>query len=129
MGRKVKVRRGASAWALADLLVWQPAVDAAVVAAELGATLQNALRAVTPLVETGILTEFTGFRRNRMWQSREVPTALHEFAARARATQVARAKRNHPRVFAPPRGRPSREHLSRPNAQRATALAPQGRAS
>jgi hypothetical protein len=30
-----------------------------------------------------VLTEFTGFKRNRMWQSREVIAALDEFAARA----------------------------------------------
>ena len=80
---KIKARRGASARTLADVLVRQPVVDAAVVSAELGVTPQNALRAVTPLVEAAILTEFTGFRRNRMWQSREVLTALDEFAARA----------------------------------------------
>ena len=33
--------------------------------------------------EAGVLTEFTGFKRNRMWQSREVLTALDDFAARA----------------------------------------------
>jgi Fic family protein len=80
---KIKVRRGASARILADVLVRQPVVDAAVVSAELGVTPQNALRAVAPLVEAGILTEFTGFRRNRMWQSREILSALDEFAARA----------------------------------------------
>jgi hypothetical protein len=30
-----------------------------------------------------VLEEFTGFKRNRMWQSREVIAALDEFAARA----------------------------------------------
>jgi hypothetical protein len=37
----------------------------------------------SPLVEAGVLTEFTGFKRNRMWQSREVLSALDDFAARA----------------------------------------------
>lgn len=81
-GEKVKARRGATAWRLADVLVRQPVVDASVVAAELGVTPQNALRAIAPLAEAGILTEFTGFKRNRMWQSREVLTALDGFAAR-----------------------------------------------
>ncbi len=80
---KIKVRRGASAWRLADLLVRQPVIDAATVAAELDLVPQNAQRAITPLVEAGVLTEFTGFRRNRMWQSREVLSALDDFAARA----------------------------------------------
>ena len=80
---KVKARRGAAAWTLADVLLRRPVVDAASVAAELGVTPQNAQRAIAPLVESGILTEFTGFKRNRMWQSREVLSALDEFAARA----------------------------------------------
>lgn len=42
-----------------------------------------ALRPIAPLVGAGVLTEFTGFKRNRMWQSREVLSALDDFAARA----------------------------------------------
>ena len=38
-------------------------------ARELGVTPQNALRAITPLVHAGILDEFTGLARNRMWQA------------------------------------------------------------
>lgn len=57
--------------------------EASFVADDLGVTPQNALRAIAPLTDSGILTEFTGFRRNRMWQSREVLSALDDFAARA----------------------------------------------
>jgi Fic family protein len=80
---RIGARRGATAWRLADLLVRQPVVDAATVAAELGIAAQNSQRAIAPLVEAGVLTEFTGFKRNRMWQSREVLNALDDFAARA----------------------------------------------
>ncbi len=80
---KIRTRRGASAWQLADLLIRQPVIDAATVARELHITAQNAQRAVAPLVEAGILTELTGFARNRMWQSGEVLLALDDFAARA----------------------------------------------
>ena len=80
---KIKARRGAAAWRLADLLLRQPVVDAATVAAQLELAPQNAQRAITPLAEAGVLTEFTGFRRNRMWQASEVLSALDEFAARA----------------------------------------------
>jgi Fic family protein len=79
----VRARRDAAAWRLADLLLRQPVVDAATVAAELGLAPQNAPRAIAPLAEAGVLTEFTGFRRNRMWQATEVLTALDDFAARA----------------------------------------------
>jgi hypothetical protein len=43
----------------------------------------NALRPINVLVDAGVLPEFTGFRRNRMWQSREVISALGEFVAMA----------------------------------------------
>lgn len=80
---KIKVRHGADAWRLADALVRQPVVDAATVARELDVAPQNAQRAIAPLADAGILTEFTGHKRNRMWQSREVLTALDDFATRA----------------------------------------------
>jgi Fic family protein len=80
---QIKVRRGATAWRLADLLLRQPVVDAACVATELDLRVENVQRAITPLAEAGILTEFTGFKRNRMWQATEVLTALDDFATRA----------------------------------------------
>jgi Fic family protein len=80
---KIKARRGATAWRLADLLIRQPVVDAATVAAELGIVPQNAQRAITPLAAAGVLKESTGFKRNRMWEATEVLTALDDFAARA----------------------------------------------
>jgi len=80
---KIHARRGSGALRLADVLVRQPVVDAATVATELGVTAQNAQRAIAPLTEAGILVEFTGFARNRMWHSREVLDVLDDFAARA----------------------------------------------
>lgn len=80
---KVKARQGAAAWRLADLLLRQPVVDAPTVAHGLGISADNAMRPIAPLVEAGVLTEFTGFARNRMWQSRQVLAALDDFAARA----------------------------------------------
>jgi Fic/DOC family len=73
----------AAAWRLADFLIRQPVVDATTAATELGVMSQNVLRAVAPLVEAGVLSEFTGFARNRMWQSNQVLTALDDFAAPA----------------------------------------------
>lgn len=80
---KVRARQGAAAWRLADLLLRQPVVDTPTVAQGLGISADNAMRPIAPLVEAGVLTEFTGFARNRMWQSREVLSALDDFAARA----------------------------------------------
>lgn len=79
----VAARRGAAAWRLADLLIRQPVVDAATAATELQMTPQNVLRAITPLVNVGVLSEFTGLTRNRMWQASQVLSALDDFAARA----------------------------------------------
>ena len=61
----------------------QPVVDAATVASELGLAPQNTQRVIAALVDAGVLTEFTGFKRNRMWQATEVLTAPDDFAARA----------------------------------------------
>ena len=80
---KIKARRGATAWQMADVLLRQPVIDTPTVARELGVSPQNALRAITPLADVDILEEFTGFARNRMWQSRQVLDALDDFAARA----------------------------------------------
>jgi Fic family protein len=80
---RIRARRDAVAWRLAELLLRQPVVDASTVADALGIAPGNAPRAIAPLVESGILDEFTGFRRNRMWQSREVLAALDAFAPRA----------------------------------------------
>ena len=80
---RVRARQGATVWRLADLLLRQPVVDTPTVAQGLGISADNAMRPIAPLVEAGVLTEFTGFARNRMWQSREVLSALDDFAARA----------------------------------------------
>ena len=80
---KIPARRGSAAWRVADLLLGQPVIDAAVVTRELGLSAANALPPIAPLVAAGVLTEFTGFKRNRMWQSRDVLIALDDFAARA----------------------------------------------
>jgi Fic family protein len=80
---KIRARRDAGAWRLADALIRRPVVDAATVADALDVTPENALRAIAPLMEAGVITEFTGFARNRMWQSAEVLSALDAFAARA----------------------------------------------
>lgn len=79
----IKARPQASVWKVADLALRIPVFDAATVAGELGTTPSNALRAIAPLAEAGILSEFTGKRRNRMWQAREILGALDAFATRA----------------------------------------------
>jgi Fic family protein len=79
----IVARRDAAAWRLADLVLRQPVVDTATIVREVGVSANNAPRAVSPLVEAGVLWEFTGFKRNRLWQATEVLTALDAFAQRA----------------------------------------------
>jgi Fic family protein len=79
----VVARKDAAAWRLADLLLRQPVVDTATISRELGITANNTPRTIAPLVAAGVLEEFTGFSRNRLWQASEVLTALDAFAARA----------------------------------------------
>ncbi len=79
----ITARRDAAAWRVADLLLRQPVLDAATLAREIGIAAGNALRALEPLVTAGVVTEFSGRSRNRLWQSREVLEAVDAFAARA----------------------------------------------
>lgn len=79
----IRTRRGSTPWRLIDIALRQPVFDASTAAAAVGITDSNAVRAIGALVEVGILTEFTGLRRNRLWQAREVLDALDDFARRA----------------------------------------------
>lgn len=79
----IGARRDAVAWRLAELLLRQPVVDAAIVQRELGATSANAHRALRQLTEAGVVIESTGRQRARLWQATEILSALDDFAARA----------------------------------------------
>ena len=79
---RIKARRGASAWQLADLLLRQPVVNVRVVAQDLGVAPQNVYRVVDPLLEAGVLVT-SGARRDRIWWAPEVLAAVDAFAARA----------------------------------------------
>lgn len=79
----VTARRDAVVWRLADLLLQQPVIDASIVQDRLDATSANAHRAIRQLQDAGIITEFSGRKRRRLWQAQEVLSALDDFAARA----------------------------------------------
>ena len=80
---RITARRDAAAWRLADLLLRQPVVDGETVARRLGIPPNSARSALAHLTEVGVLNEFTGFTRNRMWEAKEITTALDAFASRA----------------------------------------------
>jgi Fic family protein len=79
----ISARRDAAAWRLAELLLRQPVIDAATAQRELQATSANAHRALRQLTDAGVITEFSGKQRARLWQASEVLSALDDFAARA----------------------------------------------
>ncbi len=80
----LKVRRGAAAWRLADLLVRQPVVTTETITGELGLLPGNVPRTVGPLEDAGILVRSSGSRRNsRIWRAPEVLAELDSFADRA----------------------------------------------
>jgi Fic family protein len=80
---RVPARRDAAAWRVADLLLRHPVVNAALVAEELGIASQNTYRSLRPLVDVGVLIEFTDRKRNQLWRAPDVLEALDRFAARA----------------------------------------------
>ncbi len=80
---KVSARRDAMVWRVADLLVRYPVIDAPFVAERLGVPVTNIHRAIAPLEQAGVLTEFTDRHRNRAWRSTEVLEALDDFAAQS----------------------------------------------
>lgn len=80
---QITARRDSAAWRLADLLLRQPVVDAAIAQTELGTTSANTHAAIRQLEEAGVIAEFSGRRRGRYWQAPEILAALDDFAARA----------------------------------------------
>ena len=80
---RLNVRRGGNSWRLADLLLRHPVVNRQLIAAELQIRPENIYRLVAPLLEAGIVVEFTGRQRNQMWRSVQVLEALDRFAVRA----------------------------------------------
>ncbi|MCU1357890.1 MAG: hypothetical protein JWM89_3308 [Acidimicrobiales bacterium] len=80
---RVRSRRGATAWRVADRLVRQPVVDSPTLQRELGVSAPSANGAIEVLVEAGVLAKVSGNHRNRKWAATEVLDALDHFAQRA----------------------------------------------
>lgn len=80
---RIHVRRGSTAWRIADLLLRSPVIDAARVAHELGTAPTNVYRSIEPLVTCGVLVPTGDRRRDRVWRAPEVLDALDAFAVRS----------------------------------------------
>ena len=79
---RVKARRDAAAWKVAEIVVRHPVVNASSLSRELGIPQTNVYRALQPLVEAGVLVEFTNNKRDRLWRAPDVLEVLDAFAAR-----------------------------------------------
>ncbi len=79
----IKARSDSSVWRLADLLLRRPVINARVVAEELTLDVGNVHRYTKPLLDARILAESHDVKRNQVWRSVEVLSALDAFAARA----------------------------------------------
>lgn len=80
---QITARRDSSVHRVADLLVRQPVFNALTLQRELGITTGNARRYVDPLVEAGVIVEFTDRTRNRAWRAPDILVALDAFAQRS----------------------------------------------
>ena len=80
--QRVKARRDAAAWKVTEIVVRHPVVNAPSLSRELGIPQTNVYRALQPLVDAGVLVEFTNNKRDRLWCAPDVLEALDAFAAR-----------------------------------------------
>ena len=87
----VKARRATNTWRIVDLLLRHPVVNASFIAEQLAIPKPHVYRSIAPLIEAGVLVEFTDRRRNKVWRTPQVLRALDDFAARAgRRNRVSR---------------------------------------
>ena len=79
---RIRARRGASSWRVAELLLRHPVINVGLVSTELELRPQHVYRAVAPLIDAGVLVP-SGRQRDRVWRAQEVLAAVDAFAARA----------------------------------------------
>lgn len=80
---RVNARQGASAWKVLEVAIRYPVLNAALLARELNISVTNVYRVLQPLIDAGVLVEFTNRKRDRLWRAPEVLAALDAFAQRA----------------------------------------------
>jgi Fic family protein len=81
--QRIKARSDSRLWDVVDVVLCHPVVNAQLLADELGVGITNTYRYLEPLESAGVLVEFTGNRRHRIWRSDEALNALDAFAVRA----------------------------------------------
>lgn len=81
---RVRARRGASAWRLAEFLPARPVVTYEVVKGVLRVSAPTAYAAIDALADAGVLVPRSANKRNRVWDAVEVLEALDGFADEVR---------------------------------------------
>lgn len=79
--QSIRARRDSSVWRAVDVVFRHPVVNHGTMGRELGSA--NPDRHLRQLVDAGVLVEFSGKRRNRLWRAPQVLAALDAFAERA----------------------------------------------
>ncbi|GHD05762.1 Fic family protein [Zhihengliuella salsuginis] len=79
--RMSSLRRQAAAWKVLPHLVTHPVINAHLVARLLDTSGTTAQRALAQLAETGVLSERSGFKRNRVWQHDGILRVLDDYAS------------------------------------------------
>lgn len=78
------IRSDSAAWKILPRLIGQPVVNTRYLVSALGLNDMTVVRALDVLTDRGILTERTGFSRNRVWEQREILGVLDAYAAQIR---------------------------------------------
>lgn len=82
--QRVRARKGASVWRLAEILPARPVVTYEVVQSALDVSAPTAYAAIDALAEAGVLVPRSANKRNRVWDAVEVLEALDGFADEVR---------------------------------------------
>jgi len=80
-GHSIRARRDSAVWRAVEVVLRYPVVNHGTMGRELGSP--NPDRHLRQLVDAGVLVEFTGKRRNRLWRAPQVLAALDVFAEQA----------------------------------------------
>lgn len=87
---RVTARKGSTTWRAAEAILRQPVVTAASLGRELNIPVTNVYRVIQPLVDAGILIEFSNQKRSKLWRAPDVLLVLDAFASRAGRRRLAR---------------------------------------
>lgn len=86
----LKVRRSSNAWALLDVILKHPVIDASTAAAQLGVKPPNIYPPLKAIADVGILKSKAEHQLGPFWRSDEILSAIDRFAERAGRRERAR---------------------------------------